>query len=99
LSRWDLRLKPDGGHNTNIAGRNYFSWAMFDALPRELRQLIAYAPVKLGCKRAYDALMSGSPLAAVMRQEVLLARRFVGEHVLLSYGPTHPQAPGADSAA
>lgn len=92
MSRWSLNLMADARQNTNISGRNHFTWETFDALPYALRQVIAFAPVKLGTRRAYEALQAGTPLQAVIRQEVVLSRRFVREHVLLSYGPTHPQA-------
>lgn len=85
--------------NQAIAGRNPFSWEEFHALPRQLRDILNYAPVELGSHRAYEALMAGSLLGQVIRQELTLVQHFTGQHVLLSYGPDHPQAPGRSTSA
>lgn len=91
--RWTL-TKLDAAHgNTVIAGRNWFSWEAFDRLPRIVREVLAFAPVRLGCGRALEALEAGASAEAVARQEVAMARAFLRQETLLTYGPDHPQAP------
>lgn len=102
MGRWDLQgVRADPVHNKKIIGRNRFRWEEFEALPRVLRDILNFAPVPLGSGRAYDALLDGSSLDQVVRQEVALARRFIGQETLMIYGPDHPNAPQprADSAA
>lgn len=92
MTRWISTPLAEPIGNQTVAGRNRFSWPQFDSLPPPVREVIAFAPVKLGTQRAYDALMSGAPISAVVRQEVTLCRRFVGAECLMTYGPDHPQA-------
>lgn len=93
MTRWHaLRIMDVARGNQTIAGRNRFRWEEFDALPRVLRDILNFAPVELGSGRAYDALLAGSDLRSVAAQEVRLARDFARQHVLMTYGPTHPEA-------
>lgn len=90
--RWTSTPLATPRGNTFSKGSNRWSWPQFDALPRLVRDVINFAPGRLGTQRAYDALMAGAPIEAVARQELTLARRFMADNCLTTYGPDHPQA-------
>lgn len=90
---WTSRVAAAPRGNTFAFGRNRWNWDQFDALPQLVRDVINYAPTRLGTDRVWRALKGGASVEVVARQEVLLARRFAGQHVLDTYGPNHPQAP------
>lgn len=94
MTPWAIRtakLAPQG--NAFAFGKNPFIWGQFDALPAIVRQVLNYAPLEFGTQRATDNLRRAPSVEAVARQEMKLARRFMGELTLETYGPDHPQAP------
>lgn len=50
--RWGVTklARPHG--NNPMRGRNSFSWAQFEQLPRLVRDVLNFAPVDLGSQRA-----------------------------------------------
>lgn len=90
---WSSGVLATPRGNTPFFGRNRFSWEQFDRLPRLIRDVLNYAPTRLGTDRATKALAGGASVEVVARQEVLLARRFSGQHIIDTYGLDHPQAP------
>lgn len=71
-------------------GRNPFTWAEFDALPRPVRTAINDALVGLGCRRARFNLIAGKSVAEVCAIERAVARACARREILEAYGPTHP---------
>jgi hypothetical protein len=90
---WTSRATQPPQGNTFAFGHNSWIWAQFDLLPQLVRDVINYAPLQMGTDRATKALQGGASVDVVARQEVLLAKRFIGELTLDTYGPDHPQAP------
>lgn len=97
--RWTTEPLAAPRGNQTHKGRNPGTWEQFDALPRIVRHVLAYAPVRLGTQRATDALHAGATAEAVAREEIRLARRFSAQEVRDLYGPDHPMFHGSPDAA
>lgn len=71
-------------------GRNPFTFAEFDALPRPVRDVINTTWVGLGSRRARMNLMAGKSVAEVCAIERAVARGRARREILDAYGPDHP---------
>lgn len=71
-------------------GRNIFTWAEFDALPRPVRDVMNYSLIGLGTRRARMNLLAGRSIAEVCAIERGVAVGILRAEILTDYGPDHP---------
>lgn len=68
------------------------TWAEFDALPRGVKRLYWEAPYNYTAHPAYEAMIAGVNLRAVVERQMAAMMRDLRREVLRLYGPCHPQA-------
>ena len=64
-------------------------WDQFDRLPREIKELVWYAPIKTTIKGGMDFTRTSVPAVAkrIREDSVLVFRKLTD----VTYGPGHPQ--------